>query len=99
MIQGHLDRSRKADPPNIAKIFVMEDQIHSALHYLSEEDCGGVLPLSEQVMEQTADKQTGAKQAKFRPVEDVQVILYQQINGETVREAPLRTKGSCGPSG
>ena len=35
----------------------------------------------------------------FGPVQDVLAILYQQINGEMVREAALRTKGSCGPSG
>ena len=98
MIQRHLDRSRKADPPNNAKIFaklVMESQIHSALRYLSEEDCGGVLPLSKQVMEQLADKHPEAQQAKlgsvlFGPVEDVPAILYQQINGEMVREAPVK---------
>ena len=107
MIQRHLDRSRKADPPNKAKIFaklVMESQIHSALRYLSEEDCGGVLPLSKQVMEQLEDKHPEAQQAKlgsvlFGPVEDVPAILYQQINGKMVREAALRTKGSCGPLG
>ena len=33
---------------------MMEGQIHSALGYLSEQDCGGVLPLSEQVKEQLA---------------------------------------------
>ena len=52
-------------------------------------------------MEQLADKRPDTQQAKlgsvlFGPVEDVPVILYQQIN---VREAALRTKGSCGPSG
>ena len=107
LIQRHLDRSRKADPPNKAKIFaklVMEGQIHSALSYLSEEDYGGALPLSEQVMEQLADKHPKAQQVKlgsvlFGPVEDVPAILYQQINGEMVQEAVLRTKGSCGPSG
>ena len=99
MIQRHLDRSPKADPPNKAKIFaklVMEGQIHSALRYLSEEDCEGVLPLSEQVTKQLTDKHPQAQQAKlgsvlFGPVEDVPAILYQQINGEMVREAALRT--------
>ena len=107
LIQRHLDRSQKADPPNKAKIFaklVMEGQIHSALSYLSEEDYGGALPLSEQVMEQLADKHPKAQQAKlcsvlFGPVEDIPAILYQQINGEMVQEAVLRTEGSCGPSG
>ena len=73
---------------------VMEGQIHSALRYMNEEDCGGVLPLSEQVMEQLADKHPEAQKAKlgsvlFRPVEDVPAILYQQINGEIAREAAL----------
>ena len=94
LIQRHLDRSRKADPPNKAKIFaklVMEGQIHSALSYQSEEDYGGALPLSEQVMEQLAYKHPKAQQAKlgsvlFGPVEDVPAILYQQINGEMVQE-------------
>ena len=53
---------------------------------------------------QLTDKHPQAQQAKsgsvlFGPVEDVPAILYQQINGEMVREAALRTKGSCGPSG
>ena len=82
----------------------MEGPTHSALRYMNEEDCGGLLPLSEQIMEQLADKHPEAQQAKlgpvlFGPVEDVPAILYQHINGEMVREAALRTKGSCGPSG
>ena len=47
MIQKRLVKSRKADPPNKSKIFaklIMEGQIHSALRYLSDDDCGGVLP-------------------------------------------------------
>ena len=81
----------------------MEGQIDSDLSYLSEEDYGGALLLSEQVME-LADKHPKAQQAKlgsvlFGPVEDVPAILYQQIKGEMAQEAVLRTKGSCGPSG
>ena len=55
-------------------------------------------------MEPFTDKHPEAQQAKlgsvlFGPVEGVLAILYQQINGVMVREAALRTKGSCGPSG
>ena len=89
MIQRHLDRSPKADPPNKAKIFAklaMVGQIHSALRYLSEDDCGGVLSLSEQVTKQLTDKHPQEQQAKlgsvlFGPVEDVPAILYQQKTG------------------
>ena len=35
----------------------------------------------------------------FGPVEGVPVSIYQQINGEIVRYATLRTEGSGGPSG
>ena len=71
---------------------------------MNEEACGGVLPLSEQVMERLADKLSEGQQAKmgsvlFGPVEDLPAFLYQQINEEMAREAALRTKGSCGPSG
>ena len=55
-------------------------------------------------MDQLADKHPEAQRAKvgsvlFGPVEDVPAILYQQMNGEMVREVALRTKGSCGTSG
>lgn len=35
----------------------------------------------------------------FGPVDDVPDVIFQQINGEMIREAALRTKGSRGPSG
>ena len=48
-------------------------------------------------MEQLADKHPEAQRAKvgfvlFGPVEDVPTILWQQINGEMVREVALTTK-------
>ena len=107
MIQKRLVKSQKADPPNKSKIFaklIMEGQIHSALRYLSDDDCGGVLPLTDDVMTQLREKHPEAQEAKlgsllFGPIEDVPESLYQQINGEMVRDAALRTKGSGGPSG
>ena len=109
MIQRHLDRSRKADPPNKAKIFaklVMEGQIHSALRYLNEEDCGGVLPLSEQVMEQLADKHPKAQQAKLGSVIRASggcsghlAIPANKPAKRWCEKQHLRTKCSCGPSG
>ena len=65
---------------------------------------GGVLPLSDDVMAQLREKHPSLQEARlgsllFGPVEDVPDSIYQQINGEMVREAALRTKGSGGPSG
>ena len=64
-----------------------------------------MLPLSDDVMAQLREKHPSPQEARlgsllFGPVEDVPVpdSIYQQINGEMVREAALRTKGSGGPS-
>ena len=82
----------------------MEGQINSALRYLSEDDGGGVLPLTDDVVRQLGEKHPEAQRAKlgsllFGPVEEIPDLVYQEINGELVREAALRTKGSGGPSG
>ena len=56
MIQRRLLKSNKNDPPNKARIFaklVMEGQINSALRYLSKDDSGGVLPLTDDVCERS----------------------------------------------
>ena len=92
--------SRKADPPNKAKRFaklVTEGKMNSALRYLSEEDCGGVLPLTEHVMRQLMDKHE-LKHKKLNldlcssdQLKLVPESLFQQINGKMVREAVLRT--------
>ena len=107
MIQRRLLKSNKNDPPNKARIFakvVMEGHINSALRYLSEDDSGGVLPLTDDAVRQLREKLPDAQRAKlgsllFGPVEDMPDSVYQEINGEFVREAALRTKGSGGPSG
>ena len=57
MIQRRLLKSNKNDPPNKARIFaklVMEGQINSALRYLSKDDSGGVLPLTDDVCERSS---------------------------------------------
>ena len=106
-IQKRLAKAKRTKPPNKAKIFaklVMEGQNNSALRYLSEADCDGVLPLTDDMMRQLQEKHPEAQEAKlgsllFGPFEEVHDSLYQQIDGEMIRETALRTKGSGGPSG
>ena len=86
----------------------MSGQISSS-RYLSENDAGGgggedVLPLSDDVMGQLREKHPSPQEARlgsllFGPVEDVPDSIYQQINGEMVLDAALRTKGSGASSG
>ena len=83
MIQLRLLKSNKNDLPNKARIFaklVMEGHIKSALRYLSEDDSGGVLPLTD-VVRQLREKHPNAQRAKlgsllFGPVEDMPDSVY-----------------------
>ena len=107
MIQRRLTNSRRADPLNKAKVFenlVMTGKINAALRYFSHDDGGGILPLSDDVMRQLREIHPVAQDAHigfllFGTIKDVPDTVYYQINGEVVRDAALRTKGSGGPSG
>ena len=82
----------------------MSGQINSALRCLSENNGGGVRALNDDVMAQFREKHPSPQEACLGsllsgPVEDVPDSIYQQINGEMVRDAALRTKDSGGPSG
>ena len=80
----------------------MSGQINSTLHYLSENDGGGVLPVTDDVMAQLRDKNPSPQEDRlgsllYGSVENVPDTIFQQINGEMVRDAALRTKASGGP--
>ena len=99
-----IENAKRHDAPNKAKVFaklVMKGQINSALRFLSEDGGRGVVPLTDDVMTQLNKKHPTAKKAKlgsllFGPVEDVPAIIYQEIDGEMIKEAALRTIGSGG---
>ena len=89
MIQHRLAKpTRKSDPANKAKIFaklVMEGQINSALRYLSEDDCGGVLPLTDDVTRQLIENHPKVQEARlgsllFGPSEDIPEVLFNSAN-------------------
>ena len=55
-------------------------------------------------MKQLKDKHLKAQEPElgsfvFCPIEDAPYVLYRQLNGDMVREAALKTKGSDGLSG
>ena len=79
MIQRRLQKARRHDPPNKAKIFAtlaMEGPIYSTLHFLSDDGGGGVVPLKYDVITQLHDKHPAAKKAKlgsllFGPMQNI----------------------------
>lgn len=106
IIQSRIGKLRSTDPPDKSKVFtklVLEGQINSALRFLSESTSGGVLPLTDEVMAQLQQKHPNPQPAKlgsllFGPIDDeFPESVYSGINGETVRQAALRTKGSGVP--
>ncbi|PFX30258.1 hypothetical protein AWC38_SpisGene4932 [Stylophora pistillata] len=107
IIQRRLTSSKQTVTSNKAKVFanvVMKGQLHSAMRYLSSDDGGGILPLSDDVIRQLREKHPDAQEAQlgsllFGPIEEVPTTLFLEIDGEMVREAALRTKGSGGPCG
>ena len=71
---------------------------------MSDENRGGVIPLTHDVMKQLREKHPERQESQlgipvFISTEQVPDSIYQQINGEMVREAALKTKCSGGPSG
>ena len=86
----------------LAKL-VMEGQINSAMRSLNDDISGGVLPLTDDVMLQLREKHPEAQRAKLKvllraPVQDIPDSLFLEINGEMIRDAALKTKGSGEPS-
>ena len=99
IIQSRIGKFKGSNQPDKAKIFaklVLEGQTTSN---------GGVLTLTDDVLTQLKQKHPESQPAKlgsvlFGPVNDeIPESVYSEINGEMVRQAALRTKGSGGPSG
>ena len=109
IIQGRIGKLKKGSASsNKTKVFaklVPEGQIKAALQFVSESSSGCVLPLTDNVMTQLKEKHPNPQPAKlgsllFGPLDDaIPETLYSEINGDMVRQAALRTKGSGGPSG
>ena len=106
-IQARLLKTASLKPQDQARIFanlIMEAQIKSVMRFLDKDGNHGALSLTEEIMNQLRQKHLEAQEATlgallFGPIEEIPVTIFCKINGEMVREAALRTKGSGGPSG
>ena len=67
LLEQQLCPSRSAPAPNREKTFdkhFMEGQINSAMRFLNDDACGGVLPLTDDVMLQLRQKHPEAQEAQ-----------------------------------
>ena len=71
---------------------MLNGKINSALRFLSKEDSAGVLSKGKHLKGQEPELGSFV----FGPIEDVPYVLYRQINGDMLREAALKSKGSLG---
>ena len=106
-IQARLPKTASRKPQDKTRIFanlIMEGQIKSAMRFVGKDGNHGVLSLTEEIVNQLRQKHPEAQEATLGsfllgPIEEIPDTIFCKINGEMVREAALRTKGSGGPSG
>ena len=108
LIQKRLQSSRKSKSiDDVSRIFaklIMEGKISAALKILDSESSSGVLPISDQVLNDLKLKHPNSEPASeecllFGPLEHIPSYFYESIDEQTVMQSALKTKGSAGPSG
>ena len=107
-IQKKLISSKKQrTTEDIARIFaklVMEGKLSAALKFLDSANSGGILGLSEKVINDLKSKHPPAEPVAdncllFGPIEQVKPWFFASIDEQTILSAAAKTKGSAGPSG
>ena len=104
-------RMKKSAPSNsieaISKKFatlMKKGNVSAAVKILTNSMEGGILPLTEETMQLLQSKHPDAKECLPEAVIDMQVpdvhpVVFEEIDGESVRKAAMATKGGSGPSG
>ena len=95
-----------AEARTFAKL-MMEGKVKEALRILAQDSNGGVLPMSNEVLEALKKKHPVRKPAVPSAVivpncpsqDPSHFILFDQLNGQMIRETALKAEGAAGPSG
>ena len=96
----------KKSTANMSKTFaklVMQGKINAALRFLSDESYGGVLPLSEEVLQSLRDKHPSQAEMKpnsllYGPIADLRNVPIA-IDEQDILATAKILKGAAGPSG
>ena len=88
-------------------MMMMEGKVKAALRILAQDSNGDVLPMSNEVLEALKKKHPARKPAVPSAVIDPNCpsqdpshfILFDQLDGQMIRETALKTEGAAGPSG
>ena len=103
MIQKNLHQQQKPQKGEKSKIFAklfLEGKINAAIWLLADDTSSGILPLSVEVIRQKdLDIKPSNDTMLYEPFNNVNEIIFDGVNGDSVRKCAIRTKGSHGPSG
>lgn len=99
--------NEKSNIKNISKEFVQKMQkgnVNGAIKILTNNMSNGVLPLTDETLEKLREKHPSGKKADEDVLltdtpETVHPIRFEEIDGDSVRLAAIRTNGGAGPSG
>ena len=99
----------------IERIFsrlMVQGKVNAGLRYLSDNTNGGILAMDEiaegsngqtarNVLKEKhpASQPTSNSALLQQPVNDIPAVIFDQIDGDAIKRAALRTQGSSGPSG
>ena len=106
-IQNRLPKTRERTKDEIHQLFskyMMEGKVNAAIRLLSDSGSKGVLQPTDAVLEELKLKHPASVEpegAAFLegPMEEIHSVVYNSIDGESIRKAALKTKGGAGPSG
>ena len=106
LIQQRLTAGKMRSAEDNAKTFaklMLQGKINAALNLLSTEGGGGVLPLSESVINSLVEKHPSPAPIQedallHGPVNKVPSNYFDSIDEETIAKAAQLTKGAAGPS-
>ena len=88
---------------------MMEGKVKAALRILAQDSNGGILPMNNEVLEALRKKHPARKPAipsaltmpnpSSQDQDPSHFILFDQLDGQLIRETALKTDGAAGPSG
>ena len=102
-----LETQRKSNTPeDILKRFaklMLEGKVNPAIRLLEENSTGGVLTLTEDVIQNLRQKHPNGSPLSDTmtlqgPTKMINHVMFDEINTELIRKFVIRTKGSHGPS-
>ena len=108
-IQQRLCKTNKVHEGNDADILksfrnhMIQGNLNAAVRLLNKNNCKGVLPMTLETIEQLHEKHPNGEPINTEmilegPIEEVNPVIFHDINADLVKKVVLKMKGAAGPS-